>query len=55
MIRGYLYRIVMKLSHKFNWHYMKPSPHLERGKIHLWCHWCGVRGTIVDMKNNDTI
>ena len=47
MIKGYLYgyfyRIVMKLSRKFNWHHMKPNTHLEKGKIHLWCHWCGIR------------
>lgn len=55
MIRGYFYRIVMKLSHKFNWHHMKPNPYLEKDKIHLWCHWCGARCTIPNMKNIDSI
>jgi hypothetical protein len=43
MIYGYFYRLLMRLSHRFNWHHMKPNPHLEHGKIHLWCHWCGIR------------
>ena len=43
MIYGYFYRLLMRLSHRFNWHHMKPNPHLEHGKIHLWCYWCGIR------------
>ena len=43
MIYGYFYRLLMRLSHRFNWHHMKPNPNLEYGKIHLWCHWCGIR------------
>jgi hypothetical protein len=43
MIYGYFYRLLMRLSHRFNWHHMKPNPHLEHGKVHLWCHWCGIR------------
>lgn len=43
MIYGYFYRLLMRLSHRFNWHHMKPNPYLEHGKIHLWCHWCGIR------------
>jgi hypothetical protein len=27
---------------------MERNPYLERGKIHLWCHWCGVRSVIID-------
>lgn len=50
MIYGYFYRFVMKLAHRFNWHYMKPNPHLEHGKIHLWCHWCGARSVVIDPK-----
>ena len=50
MIRGYIYRFVMKISHKFNWHHMKPNPHLEPGKIHLWCHWCGIRSVKTNIK-----
>jgi hypothetical protein len=55
MIKGYIYRFVMKLSHKFNWHHMKPNPYLEPGKIQLWCHWCGARCTISDPKDYDKI
>jgi len=39
----YLYRHIMRLAHRFNWHYMEPNPWLESGKIHYWCHWCGLR------------
>jgi len=37
----FFYKNIMKLAHKFNWHYMKPS-HIE-GDTMLWCHWCGIR------------
>jgi hypothetical protein len=43
-MRGYFYRLVMKLSHKFNWHHMKVC-HPD-GDTLLWCHWCGARCVI---------
>jgi hypothetical protein len=33
----------MEFLHRHNWHYMEPNPWLEHGKIHYWCHWCGLR------------
>ena len=53
MIYGYFYRLLMRLSHRFNWHHMKPNPHLEKGKIHLWCYWCGARAVLI--KPRDTL
>jgi len=44
MIRGLLYRWLMKLAHRFNWHYAPPI--YPEGDTQLWCKWCGVRQTI---------
>lgn len=44
MWRGYMYRLVMRISHKFNWHYAPPS--YPDGDTHLWCQWCGFRQTV---------
>ena len=55
MIYGYLYQILMKLSHRFNWHHMKPNPYLEHGKIHLWCHWCGARSVLIKEEGDYTV
>ena len=60
-LRGYLwgvgYRVVMRLAHRYNWHYAKPNHWLEPGKIYLWCQWCGFRGSVPDMRHpsNKTI
>lgn len=42
-IPGYYiaYRFVMRLAHRFNWHYMPPS--YPDGDTMIWCHWCGAR------------
>ena len=42
-IRGGLYRLVMKVAHKYNWHYAPPV--YPDGDIQLWCKWCGFRET----------
>lgn len=36
-----LYRAVMRLAHRFHWHYAPPS--YPDGDTMLWCHWCGFR------------
>jgi len=41
---GYLYRITMRITHRFNWHYAPPV--YPEGDTHLWCKWCGFRQTI---------
>lgn len=40
-LRGRAYRTIMRLAHRFNWHYMQPS--YPDGDTMLWCHWCGIR------------
>ena len=39
-----IYRAVMRLAHRFNWHYAPPI--YPEGDTHLWCKWCGFRQTI---------
>ena len=43
-MRGYFYRFVMRLAHKYNWHYAPPI--YPDGDTQLWCKWCGLRQTI---------
>ena len=38
------YRFVMKLAHRFNWHYAPPI--YPDGDKQLWCKWCGFRQTV---------
>jgi hypothetical protein len=39
-----LYRLVMKIAHRYHWHYAPPI--YPEGDTHLWCQWCGFRQTI---------
>ena len=41
---GFLYRAIMKFTHKYNWHYAPPI--YPNGDTQLWCKWCGFRETI---------
>jgi len=41
---GYFYRLIMRIAHKFNWHYAPPI--YPEGDTQLWCQWCGFRQTI---------
>ena len=43
-LRGFIYRIIMRIAHKYNWHYAPPI-YPDRD-IQLWCKWCGFRQTI---------
>ncbi len=43
-IKGKLYRLIMKIAHKYNWHYAPPI--YPDGDTQLWCKWCGFRQTI---------
>ncbi len=48
-IRGWLYRSVMKVAHRFNWHYappIYPEGGWKEGSVQLWCQWCGFRQTM---------
>lgn len=40
----YAYRHVMRLSHRFNWHYAPPI--YPEQDTQLWCKWCGFRMTL---------
>ena len=44
MIRYIFYRSLMKLAHKYNWHYAPPI--YPDGDTMLWCKWCGFREII---------
>ena len=37
-----LYRPLMRLAHRFNWHYA-PITTMANGDTHQWCKWCGLR------------
>lgn len=44
---GVIYRVVMRIAHRFNWHYArKHGPLYPDGDYQLWCHWCGFRMTL---------
>ena len=43
MIRGFFYRVIMRIAHRYNWHYAPPI--YPENDIHLWCKWCGFRQT----------
>ena len=44
LIKLRLYRPLMRLAHRFNWHYAPPI--YPEGDTHLWCKWCGFRQTV---------
>ena len=39
-----LYPAVMRLAHRYHWHYAPPI--YPDGDTQLWCKWCGFRETI---------
>ena len=43
-LRGSWYRMVMRLAHKFHWHYAPPI--YPEGDTMLWCQWCGFRAIV---------
>ena len=43
-LRGRLYRIVMRVAHRFHWHYAPPF--YPDGDTVLWCQWCGFRAVV---------
>jgi hypothetical protein len=45
MIYGYLYRLVMRLAHRYDWHYAPRIGPFEDGATQRWCKWCGFRET----------
>lgn len=49
---GCAYRFIMRIAHKYNWHYAPPI--YPEGDTQLWCKWCGFRETI-HRRNSDGI
>ena len=57
----YCYSHVMKLLHKFNFHYTNVvDTREEKAELsctlqrkHLWCKWCGLRGDVLNFKHDD--
>lgn len=49
-LRGRIYRFVMRLSHKYNWHYAPPV--YPDGDMMLWCKWCGLREVVFRRKQS---
>ena len=43
------WRPFWKITHYFNWHYMKVIGPLEDGRRQAWCQWCGVRGYVISL------
>lgn len=43
-MKAKLYRLIMKIAHKYHWHYAPPI--YPDGETQLWCKWCGFRETI---------
>lgn len=43
------YRGLMKLAHRFHWHYAPPNPWLtnDAGWPLHWCKWCGMRDFVM--------
>lgn len=44
---GKIYRVVMRLGHRFGWCFPRPVA-VEPG--YVWCHWCGMRGRRPDLR-----
>lgn len=53
-MRGRLYRLIMKIAHKYHWHYAPLiGPILPDGTYQRWCKWCGFRETIQPTRVDD--
>ena len=44
MVKGFFYRLIMRIAHRYHWHYAPPI--YPVGDTQLWCKWCGFRQTI---------
>ena len=52
-IKGLVYRITMRIAHRYNWHYAPPI--YPEGNTQLWCTWCGFRQTIKRREDRDIL
>ena len=48
----FLYRPVMKFTHRFHCHYAPPI--YPDGDTVLWCKWCGLRQTVKRRGDKET-
>lgn len=55
MIYTFFYRSLMKLAHRFNWHYAPEIGPLEDGRTQLWCKWCGFRMMVGNPINEELL
>lgn len=39
------YRLVMRVAHRYHWHYAPMHGPLQDGSTQRWCEWCGFRQT----------
>ena len=44
-----LYRPLMKLAHRYNWHY---APVGGPDRNQAWCQWCGLRYTVPTLREH---
>jgi len=51
-IRRLFYRPLMRVAHRYNWHYAPPI--YPEGDMQLWCQWCECRQTIRHKSDGDT-
>lgn len=42
---GVWYRIVMRIAHKYHWHYMPPLPVIDYNIVRLKCEWCCIHSS----------
>ena len=42
-MKGFFYRLLMRLAHRFDWHYAPEFGPFEDGSTQKWCQWCGFR------------
>ena len=42
-IKYILYRTLMWIAHRFDWHYAPVFGPLQDGRYQRLCHWCGLR------------
>lgn len=45
-MRGWIYRKLMTLAHKYNWHRTKSLGPFADGTRQNWCQWCGLREVV---------
>lgn len=53
--RWWLYRPIMRLAHRFDWHWAPISGPYEDGARERWCHWCGMRDKVIDTRGPLTV